>query len=129
MDTIPRKRFDFYRKWFQALLIKEFLNLPLKLQDQFIVLAEKFLADCRRIHTEAAEISEKSVAILVKEVREHNMESLMVVGTVDGSEVKVMIPVTVGKPAVGSSIPWTVFSMDKETWYSSKEELIAGRVR
>ena len=138
MDMITRKRLDFYRKWLQALLVKEFLNLPLKLQAQFISLVEKFLADCRRVHTEAETIAEKEVKIEITEIREHSTDMFLVTGRVEGSdrwsplatraEVKILVPVTAGL-AVGSSIPWTVFSTDKETWYSNKEELILGRAR
>ncbi len=123
-----KKRFEFYRKWFSTLLIKEFLNLPIKDQNKFILIVEKFLIDCRKVYKEAAEISEKIVIIKITEILapDNRKEEYTIIGTIKDTDKKVEIknPATIPLPKIGSNVTCTLFSLDKKVWYSSKEELI-----
>jgi len=126
---MDKERFEFYRKWFKTLLVTEFLNLSLKQQEKFLILADKFLKDCRRVHDDAKKIMEKTIEILVTGILspDNKAENYIVVGQTSESEIRIGYPSSIKKPAVGDTLTHIVFSIDGETWYSSKEELITGR--
>ena len=126
-----KERFDIYRKWFKTLLIKEFLNLPVKYQENFIIIVEKFIKDCKEVHKDAKRLMEKTVQISVKKilVPDNKEENYIIVGQVNDSqeEVKISYLASIKKPNIGDVLSHVVFSTDGEMWYSSKEELITGR--
>lgn len=118
-----KDRFDQYRKWFRTLLIKEFLNLPFKEQNKFIAIVEKFIIDCKKTHAEAENIKEQFVHLTV-ESTEGGILTGKIVET--GDLIRIDFPPT-ARVSIGDILELTVFSMDGETWYSSKQELITGR--
>lgn len=123
-----QEKFNLYRKWFRTLLIKEFLNLPLIHQQKFLILAERFLKDCKKVHEEAKKIQEKIIKVIVKEVLEpdNKEENYIVCGIPENTneEIKVIFPVSKPRPKWNEWICCVVYSMDNKIWYSSKEELI-----
>ena len=129
--TLVKERFEFYRKWFKTLLVKEFLNLDLKQQENFIIMADKFLKDCRKVHSEAQKIMEKTAIVSITEILspDNKTEDYIVVGQTSTTieKIKIKYPFSVKKPSIGDSITYTVYSLDGEMWYSSKEELLTGR--
>jgi len=126
-----RDKFEFYRKWFRTLLMKEFLNLPTKYQDRFLVIADKFLKDCHKVCEEGKKIKEKMIKISVIEVQipDNKEENYIVCGKSDSVHdiVRMSFPATKSHPSIGQKLTHTVFSADGEVWFSSKEELIIGR--
>ena len=130
--TLVKKRFEFYRKWFKTLLIKEFFNLDLANQEKFIVIVNNFIQDCQKIHAEAKEIMEKTVIVTITEILspDNKDENYTVVGhptTPFMEKIKIKYPSSVKKPSIGDSVPYTVYSLDGDIWYSFKEELLTGR--
>lgn len=125
-----RERFENYRKWFRTLLVKEFMNLPLTYQERFLVLLQKFIEDCRKVHEEAKSVQEKTIRIIVQEVigPDNFAENYVVVGKIEGTEsiVRVLYPVSKPMPKQGKKVSSIVYSIKGDVWYSSKEELIQG---
>jgi hypothetical protein len=125
-----REKFDLYRKWFKTLLIEEFLNLPTQHQEQFLVIVQKFLDDCKKVHEEGKSIKERIIEIKVKRIAPELMKNkgtYFVFGTCNESEeeIKIVFPIKKPQPKIGDKIYHTVYSMGDETiWYSSKEELL-----
>ena len=123
-----KDRFDLYRKWFHTLLVKEFLNLPTKYQDKFIVLVEKFLSDCKRTFEEGKNVQERIIQLTVTKIilPDNKEESYVVCGKSPDSdeEIKINFPIRKPHPKTGAKLYHTVFSLDGTVWYSSKEELI-----
>jgi CRISPR/Cas system-associated exonuclease Cas4 (RecB family) len=118
------ERLNYYRKILKTLLVKEFMNLPFKEQKIFLVMAEKFVTDCKTLHKEAQEIKEKVISVVVQKVIE-SKDYYAVEGEFNGEIIKMSIPVYLKKPIPGDRISCTVFSSDNNIWYSSKEELIS----
>ena len=127
-----KDRFELYQKWFKVLLTKEFLNLSTKYQEKFLVMAETFLTDCRKIHEEGKVIKEKAITLTITEVfplaneipgRGSN-EKFQVYCRSYELKDKVVLPVVSPEPKVGDKLNYIVFSLDGNVWYSSKEELI-----
>ena len=134
--TPDKERMELYRKWFKTLLVKEFMNLPAKQQERFLILSNKFLDNCKKVHEDAKKIQEKFVHINVTEILspDNRTENYVVVGIIQDvppphcmMKVKIEYPSGVAKPNVGDVLSHTVYSVDGETWYSSKVELITGR--
>jgi len=100
------------------------MNLPFKEQKIFLVMAEKFVTDCKTLHKEAQEIKEKVISVVVQKVIE-SKDYYAVEGEFNGEIIKMSIPVYLKKPIPGDRISCTVFSDDNNIWYSSKEELIS----
>jgi hypothetical protein len=121
-----KEKIDLYRKWFSTLLIKEFLNLPFGEQSKFLAIAEKFMADCKRVHEEARDVKEKTVQFQVDRILP-NDDYHIIIGEIEKTEVRVRYPTGMAIPKTGDKITWVLFSFDEEIWYSSKEELITGR--
>lgn len=121
-SIMDKERFEFYTKWFKTLLIEEFLNLSLDYQKKFIVMINKFVKDCQRIHKEAINIKEKSIKVYIKDIS----KDLIIKGQVEktGDNIEMSYPSFLKKPSIGDIINCTVYSMDGEIWYSSKKELI-----
>jgi hypothetical protein len=119
---MDKERFEFYTKWFKTLLIEEFLNLSLDYQKKFIVMINKFVKDCQRIHKEAINIKERSIKVYIKDIS----KDLIIKGQVEktGDNIEMSYPSFLKKPSIGDIINCTVYSMDGEVWYSSKKELI-----
>jgi hypothetical protein len=128
--TLDKERFELYRKWFQTLLVKEFLNLSLKQQDHFLIMVDKFIKDCQRVHEEAVKILEKKIEILITDISSPNGKSdhYIVTGQSPQSPeyIKIEYPISIKKPSIGDVLTHIVYSTDGEIWYSSKEELITG---
>lgn len=126
-----RERFELYRKWFKTLLLKEFLNLPIQSQERFLILVNRFIQDCRKIHEESKSVQEKTIKIITDRVLEpdNKEENYVVCGTVEGTntEIKISFPSSKPQPRKGKKVLSTVYSTDGKTWYSSKEELIKGK--
>ena len=118
------ERLNYYRKILKTLLVKEFMNLPFKEQKIFLVMAEKFVTDCKTMHKEAQEIKEKVISVVVQKVIE-SKDYYAVEGEINGEIIKMSVPVHLKKPIPGDRISCTVFSSDNNIWYSSKEELIS----
>jgi hypothetical protein len=121
-----KEKLDLYRRWFSTLLIKEFMNLPFGEQSKFLAIAEKFMADCKRVHEEARDVKEKTVQFQVVRILP-NDDYHMIIGEIEGTEVRVRFPSGTKIPNIGDKISCVLFSFDEEIWYSSKEELITGR--
>ena len=121
-----KEKIDLYRKWFSTLLIKEFLNLPFGEQSKFLAIAEKFMADCKRVHEEARDVKEKTVQFQVARILP-NDDYHIIIGEIEKTEVRIRYPAGMAIPKTGDKITWVLFSFDEEIWYSSKEELITGR--
>jgi hypothetical protein len=121
-SIMDKERFEFYTKWFKTLLIEEFLNLSLDYQKKFIVMINKFVKDCQRIHKEAINIKERSIKVYIKDIS----KDLIIKGQVEktGDNIEMSYPSFLKKPSIGDIINCTVYSMDGEVWYSSKKELI-----
>ena len=121
-----REKFDLYRKWLKTLLIKEFMNLPLKYQENFLVLINKFVEDCKKIMEESKKIHEKIVKIELIKIELLNDTNILwfkIVST--GETIKIAHPISELKNlSVGQKTYHTLFSLGKDIWYSSKEELI-----
>jgi len=124
-------RFNLYKKWFKTLLIKEFLNLPTAYQKNFIVISEKFLEDCKKIHKEGKVIKEKVIKLTIYDIFPISNE-IPGRGTDEKFRVycksselidKVVLPMT-KEPKIGDKLCHTVYSLDGTIWYSTKEELI-----
>jgi len=117
-----KEKFERYRKWFETLLIEEFLELPAAYQERFIKCVEKFLEDCKKIHGESKIIKEKTVELTVTKIIPDN-ESFTVYCTIPKVENNVKIHTS--KPVLaGTRFHSTVYSLDETTWYSSKKELL-----
>ena len=93
-----REKFDLYRKWFRTLLIKEYLNLPALYQERFLIIVQKFLDDCKKIHEESKAVKERVIEITVKRVVPEFLEEVMenkdtyeVFGTCADSEDEIKI--------------------------------------
>jgi len=122
-----KERFEFYRKWFRTLLINEFLNLPSEYQKRFIKLSEKFLDDCRKVQKEGDAIKEKNINVIVSDADvDTKDENYKVYGKIEDTETEISFkfPFTMACPKTGKKIPCVVYSLDGNTWYSSKKELI-----
>jgi len=128
-----REKFELYRKWFKTLLIEEFLNLPSKQQDKFLTLVQKFQSDCVKIADEGKTVKERTIEITVKRIIPefldevlYNKDTYTIYGTGAGfkNEIEITYPVNKKRPKIGSKITPTIFSVDGETWYSSKKELL-----
>jgi hypothetical protein len=121
-----KEQFEFYRKWFKTLLIKEFLNLPSDYQNQFIVMVKKFLEDCIKIHEEGRIIKEKLVELTIENIKPQKDASKIIYCTSPGLNHRVIIQMLKKQPnfKIGTKLHRMVFSVDEKIWYSSKEELI-----
>jgi len=127
---LGKEQFENYHKWFNALLVNEFINLPSADQERFLAIVMKFLEDCKKVAEDGRLIKERRVQIIVESISETNR--ITVSGTIDsdsahGIRVRVILPQGYSKPKLNDKIPWTVYSLDGEVWYSSKKELITGR--
>lgn len=124
-----KDRFELYRKWFKTLLIKEFMNLPTRFQERFIVMVEKFLEDCRKIHEEGKIIKERLIELTINDKflnTKSEDEPWIIYCT--SPELKHRVTISLvdykNEPKIGSKIHSTVYSIDGTEWFSSKEELI-----
>lgn len=135
MQTIEliKKKFEVYQYWFKSLLLKEFMNLPIKYQNKFIILVESFLKDCKDLYNEAQNIREKNIEIKIIDiiVPDEDKDYYTVIGyTKEGErEFKIIYPKENSEiiPEMGSKTICTLFSIDSIHWYSSKEDLIKGK--
>ena len=120
-----KERFEFYQKWFNTFLVKEFMNLPLKEQEKFILLTHKFMEDCKKVNKEAHQIKEKIVIMEVKTVEE-KQENFIIIGYIAeiGKDFRVLFPASKNIPKKGDYLTCTLFSINGKMWYSSKKELI-----
>jgi hypothetical protein len=122
-----KTKFEFYRKWLNTFLNKEFLNLPYKEQDKLLTLIKTFLTNCERIHKEAKVIKEKQISVKVIRI-EPGQGFYTILGTApDFDEIRIKQTASMPQPLVGDSFGCIIFSEDEKIWYSSKEELITGR--
>lgn len=129
IPEIIRHKFSFYRKWFQTLLVREFMNLPYKHQENFIILADKFLQDCKKIHSEHQEIKERTVTITINDIQ--NTENNTILGAylenaLSKTEVKIIAPLN-SKFKKDQKVRHILYSLDGQVWHSSKEQLLTGR--
>lgn len=124
-----RRKFEFYRKWLNSLLINEFFNLPFKEQGKFLILIEKFLEDCKRVNKEALHVSEKIVQVKIKEILSNEKEIITLIGQIRDTdeEVKIEYPKMLPLPQKEEYLTVVLYSLDKKMWYSSKKQLIMGR--
>jgi hypothetical protein len=127
IPEIIKDKFDSYRKWFGTIIVKEFMNLPHKHQEKFLHLAEKFINDCRKVYTEHNKILEKTIIISVLDIHQDDHNKLLT-GKIEGSfnQIKIIVPKSF-KTKKGNKIRHIMYSLDKEIWHSSKEQLITGR--
>ena len=121
IQRLLKEKFDTYRKWFSALVVEHFVNLPFEAQERFLVLVKKLEKDCREVHEDARNIKEKVIKISVSSVSEG-----VVTGTTEESGETVKFE-TNQKVIPGTKINYIVYSLDGGVWYSSKKELITGR--
>lgn len=127
IPEVIKDKFDYYRKWFSTIIAKEFMNLPHGYQEKFLLIIEKFIQDCRKIHEEHTYITEKTIIISVMDVQ-INEDNKLLTGKIDGSfnQIKIIVPKSF-KAKKGNKIRHIMYSLDKEIWHSSKEQLITGR--
>jgi hypothetical protein len=119
-----KERLNYYRNWFETMKVKEFLNLPVKDQNSCLAIIEKFVDDCKKIHEEARHIKEKMVRLTVEDY----VIGKKIIGSFEtGGTVEIELPEYMPLPVMGDIITCTLFSLDGETWYSSKTELITGK--
>jgi hypothetical protein len=128
-----KDKFELYRKWFRTLVVKEFLDLPTRYQEKFIVMAQKFLDDCKKVYEEGKAVKERIIEITVQRIVPEFLEEVMnnkdtyfVYGKCEGSEEEIKITFSVNRPRpkIGSKLYHTIFSIDEKVWYSSKSELL-----
>lgn len=121
-----KERLAHYRKWFNTLLVREFLELPYRQQEQFINTVDTFLKDCRKIHKEHENVLERSVTLEVNCITEDD-EWAYFVGTAENvtGEIQIRYPKH-SAPRDGKRIIHMVYSLDGQDWYSSKSLLIRG---
>jgi len=128
-----KQKFEDYRKWFFTFLAKEFINLPFKSQEKLLIIVKKFVENCERVCEEAKNIKEKTFIINVKKIETPKKDIKANICVMTGNvleinkEIKISLPLTQA-PEAGDNIECILFSLDEESWYSSKEALItAGR--
>lgn len=116
------EQFKTYKKWFNTLLMKEFFNLPFEKQKEFITIAEEFIQSCNRVHKEAKDITEKTFTIKIKDiiVQNSNKDKHLIIGEIEGKEIKIEFPSSEPVPKTGSSMSCLLYSIDNQTWCSSK---------
>lgn len=123
-----KERFEFYRQWLTMFKVKEFMNLPLKNQEQFIDLMDIFFKDLHRIHEDCKPIKEKMITLTVIEISLNNRSKdyyTVFAKSGDSSNlISVLMPINKSYPKIGSKFQHTVYSIDGIVWYSSREELI-----
>lgn len=123
-----KEKFELYRKWLKSLLVKEFINLPVKHQENFLALINNFVADCLKIMEEGKEIKEQIIKVEVTkiEIPDNKEENFIVYGKTEKSndDIKMRLPIDSPRPKLGAILYHTMFSLNGEVWYSSKEELI-----
>lgn len=122
---MAQEQFEFYKKWFNTLLVKDFLNLPYKEQSKFMVMVDKFSKDCAKVHEEAKVICERTIKVHVEKIIK-NDASYTVIGSIGDIQVPIKYLKDYDLPAIGSSFPCIIFSSDEENWFSSKEDLLTG---
>lgn len=120
---IVRHKFNQYRKWFQILEVV-FINLPQKYQDNFIILLEQFIEKCRKIHNGSQSIKEKRIQVTVTRMVPQKGKPPSIRGSVLGFKDEIELPGDSGLK-IGDKVLYTVYSLDKQVWYSSKKELLA----
>lgn len=127
-----KERFDHYRKWFSTFLRKEFFNQPSEEQGKLLSLINKFRDDCEKCHQEHKNIKEKVIRVLIEKIEkpDNKKEHFIVHGKIAGNneDLKILYTASNKIPEEGSVITYTIYSLDERMWYSSKEELITGRV-
>lgn len=125
-----RERFEIYRKVFRTLLVKQFLNLPVKFQERFITLVETFLQDCKRVYNESKTIRERTIRVRIERILppDNQTEEYVVCGKTEGvsEEIRMAFPASKPRPDIGKNLIHTMFSVDGNVWYSSKEQLLTG---
>lgn len=129
VPNIAKEKFNYYRKWFRAFLAKEFIGLPYKYQDRFIVLVEKFLQDCKKIHSEHESLKEYTVVISVIDIQVSEKNKILtgkIVESLNQTNMKIIVPKDF-KAKKDSKIRHIVYSLDGKTWYSSKKQLLTGK--
>ena len=126
-----REYFEVYRKVFRNLLVKHFLNLPVKYQERFLVLIETFMKDCKRVYNESKEVKEKTIRVRIERILppDNQAEEYIVCGKTEGvsEEIRMAFPSSKPRPDIGKSLIHTMYSIDGSVWYSSKEQLLTGR--
>jgi hypothetical protein len=122
---MDQKCFELYRKWFNTLLVKDFLNLPYKDQSKFMAMVDKFSKDCAKVHEEAKVIHEKTIKINVQKILQKD-DTYTIIGSIGDIQIPIKYFKADDLPAIGSSFCCIIYSSDEENWFSSKEELITG---
>lgn len=121
-----REKFLQYHKWLKMILKGDFINLPFRQQEKFIVMIESFLEHCRVIHKESEAIKERTIVLKIEQVIEEK-NGVSVIGT--DPQVRGIISIKYPKethPPIGKKVIHTVYSLDGKIWHSSKEHLIRG---
>lgn len=123
-----REKFEYYREWLKALLIKEFFNLPTKYQENFLIMIENFLQDCKRIYIEGKEIKERPIQVKIFNIITPENGKDVYIVCAHSVELKDTInipyPISRPKPKIGAKLNIILYSLDEQMWYSSKEELV-----
>ena len=124
-----KNRFELYQKWFKTLLIEEYLNLPIKSQEKFMTLVKDFTKSCEKIHEESKVIKEREIKLTIVEILPvfNRDEKYRIYCQSSELQNKVIMPVyqVSPEPKIGDKINCTVFSIEGDVWYSSKEELVS----
>ena len=109
-------------------MVKEFMNLPSKYQEQFLIISKEFIEKCEKIYTENKNVKEKVINIVITNILppDNKKETYIICGKSSEfkDEVRMSVPINKQKPQIGTNLYHTVFSLDGSLWYSSKEELI-----
>lgn len=117
-------QFKDYKKWFQALLMKEFLNLPFEKQKEFLTLSEKFVQNCKVVHEEAKNIKEKAFNFRIEDILPSDTGTYTVIGIIENNKINIEFPLSQPKPTIGHSMRCILYTIDEKIWYSSKTKLI-----
>jgi hypothetical protein len=123
IDRINEK-FSTYENWFKTLLLKEYFDLPLEKQKEFITLVENFLIKCKKINKEAENIKEKVFPAKVKDVITLHTGNYLVTGFINKKEIKAIFSSSEPKPLKEKPLNFILYSINGVDWYSSKKKLI-----
>jgi len=120
-----KEKFEWYRKWFNTFIRKEFINLPSEHQKRFMDLLDKTKDECKKYYEEQKSIKEKIIRFKIMKVEEQG-ESIKLYGKTDESEEDCLMvyPKTLKSPQIGEVRHFVLYSLNDIDWYASKEELI-----
>jgi hypothetical protein len=121
-----KEKFEWYRKWFNTLVRKEFINLPSEHQKRFMDLLEKTKNECGKYYNEHKGIKEKILKFKIMRTEDFDESSIKIYGRTNELEgdCVMVYPKSFKAPLAGEVRHFMLYSLDGTSWYASKEELI-----